>query len=76
MPTPRSYVCSVVVDRIEGDLAVLEVGDNQVDWPLEALPEGVAEGDSFNLTFSPLTNPANDLRQGLTPGPQGDEIEL
>jgi hypothetical protein len=46
----------IVVDRIEGDVAVLEIGGRRVDVPRAALPEGTKEGD--RLAFARL--PAED----------------
>lgn len=42
----------VTIDRIEGDVAVLEVNGRTVDWPLAALPAGVAEGSVIRLAFT------------------------
>jgi Protein of unknown function (DUF3006) len=45
----------VVIDRIEGDLAVLAVyEDDQVkfNFPLHYLPEGVREGDHLQMAFA------------------------
>lgn len=42
---------TVTVDRIEGDLAVLEVGDRTVDWPVTALPAGTVEGTVLAVTL-------------------------
>jgi len=40
----------VVVDRIEGELAVLEVeGKAIVEWPVKFLPRGVAEGNILDV---------------------------
>ena len=36
---------NIVVDRIEDELAVLEVGGIYIDFPVAALPEGCKEGD-------------------------------
>ena len=37
-----------IVDRIEGDMAVLEVdGTKFMDVPLAEMPEGCAEGDVY-----------------------------
>ena len=33
----------VVIDRIEGEFAVLEVDGVSVDWPLKSLPVGTRE---------------------------------
>lgn len=36
----------VVVDRVEGDVAVVEAADGALfDWPVAALPPGAREGD-------------------------------
>ncbi|MDO4854117.1 MAG: DUF3006 domain-containing protein [Coriobacteriia bacterium] len=37
-----------IVDRIEGDMAVLEIdGERFIDVPLNEMPEGCAQGDVF-----------------------------
>lgn len=42
-----------VVDRIEEDLAVLEVaGEGTVEWPVKHLPEGLAEGNVLDVEFT------------------------
>lgn len=38
-----------VVDRIEGDFAVIEFGDSFIDVPLSSFKEEVKEGDVLNL---------------------------
>jgi len=38
-------VLEASVDRLEGDVAVLLIGDQAFDLPLAALPDGLAEGD-------------------------------
>jgi hypothetical protein len=46
----------VVVDRLEGDLAVVLISDNEeisLDIPTEYLPAGVKAGDYFDVTFTP-----------------------
>jgi len=43
---------TVVVDRIDGDQAVLEVHGQMVNWPLSALPEGTTEGAIVCLELS------------------------
>lgn len=45
----------VVVDRVEGDLAVIVLFDDdsvQFNLPVKHLPEGVKEGDHLQMTFS------------------------
>ena len=39
----------IVVDRIEGDRAVLDLGSERVDLPLSALPAGLKEGDRLSI---------------------------
>ena len=45
----------VVIDRIEGDLAVIVMFDDdsvQFNFPVAHLPEGLKEGDHLQMTFS------------------------
>lgn len=49
------YSVTVVVDRIEGDVAVLTVyEDDRVKFnlPVQYLPEGVGEGDHLQMGFA------------------------
>jgi hypothetical protein len=39
----------IVLDRIEGDRAILMVGQERMEFPVSALPAGAKEGDV--LTF-------------------------
>lgn len=41
-----------VVDRIEGETAVLEIGGELVDWPVSLLPEGAEEGHRLQLKLT------------------------
>jgi len=70
----------IVVDRIEGDFAVLEVGGTTVDWPLSALPEGVGEGSALSVVFSivetDLASATARLERLKKRGPIGDDIDL
>lgn len=38
-----------VVDRVEGDIAVIEVGGDMIDLPISALPFSVKEGEPINM---------------------------
>jgi len=58
MPAPR-----IVVDRIEGDVAVLEVGGRTVDVPASLLPEGAREGSELQLTM--VASSGDDLKARL-----------
>jgi hypothetical protein len=43
-----------VIDRVEGELAVLLLGDKgefKLNLPLSQLPEGCREGDVLNVSF-------------------------
>jgi hypothetical protein len=41
----------MVIDRIEGELAVIEIDGRTVDIPLSLLPDGAAEGDRLRLVI-------------------------
>lgn len=43
----------IVVDRIVGDRAVLEIDGNPLDVPLALLPPGVREGAVLRLVLDP-----------------------
>ena len=47
----------VVVDRIEGDLAVVEINGMTVDWPVSLLPADTKEGQVFLLRLEPVDTP-------------------
>lgn len=53
-----------VVDRIEADKAVLLLGERGhcVDWPLDALPGEVAEGDVLTICIRRDCEAAADCR--------------
>jgi hypothetical protein len=48
----------IVVDRIEGEVAVVEIAGVTTDIPLSELPPGVKEGDQ--LVFSVVPRSAED----------------
>ena len=44
---------TAIVDRIEEDLAVLEIeGETTVDFPVQFLPASLKEGDTLLLSIS------------------------
>lgn len=51
-----------VIDRIEGDLAVLEIeGKSEVIWPVKFLPSGIKPGNILDITIS--LNPEAEKKQ-------------
>ncbi len=45
----------IIVDRIEGEYAVCETEDKKmIDLPISLLPEGVQEGNMYEIGFTPL----------------------
>ena len=55
----------VTVDRIEGAVAVLEVGGQFVDWPLGALPEGIQEGSRVSVHLTVLDSASAEAEARL-----------
>ena len=43
----------MVIDRIEGDFAIIEFNGDTVDIPLSWLPQGSKEGDRIRLVSDP-----------------------
>lgn len=41
----------VIIDRFEGEFAVVEVGGSFVDMPVELVPEGAKEGSVLTITI-------------------------
>ena len=52
---------TVIIDRIEGDLAILEVDGHSIHWPVSALPSGAKEGSALQLILG--TAPSADATQ-------------
>lgn len=63
----------IVVDRVEGDRAVLEIDGETVDVPLSCLPAGTAEGTVLSFVAQPtdLTDAAARLARLKARTPQG-----
>ena len=72
----------IAVDRIEGEIAVLEVHGVLVDVPLSELPKGLSEGAQLKLVLcekdsSTLTQENEDRLRRLQRSDPGDvEIDL
>ena len=43
---------TIIIDRIENDLAIVESGEKSFSIPTSLLPDGAKEGDSFTITFA------------------------
>jgi hypothetical protein len=72
---------NIIVDRIEGEWAVLEVGEHRVNFPLAALPQPVREGDLITLEVQPPPQGALDdararLQRLQQSSPPGDSFDI
>ena len=47
---------TIIIDRIENDLAVVEAGDLSFSIPTSLLPDEAKEGDTFTITFASTDN--------------------
>ena len=53
-----------IIDRFEGDMAVCEdEGMNHTDIHKSRLPEGIHEGDAFEIDGNGLITPVDDLER-------------
>ncbi len=43
----------IILDRVEGPMAVLEIDGEHYEFPAAALPEGASEGDVLTLQADP-----------------------
>ena len=67
----------LTVDRIEGEVAVVEIGQLLVDIPLSHLPEGVKEGDVLEVVLrDPLVDATATVKRLRARDPGDTEIEL
>ena len=69
------------VDRIEDDVAVLLVGDREIQIPASLLPKGTREGEVLKLERDPeatarAKSRVGELRDSLGEGDDGGDIEL
>ena len=46
---------SIVVDRVEGARAVLEICGERIEIPAASLPEGAVEGSTLTLALAPVS---------------------
>jgi hypothetical protein len=61
-----------VIDRLEGDVAVVEFDGTTFDLPLAVLPNGATEGRRLLITWAPPTGPKSKPKPQSIP----DEIDL
>lgn len=56
-----------VIDRFEGEFAVLQVGPEaiRVDWPREYLPDDVEEGSILDVSFQLNREETETLRKRM-----------
>lgn len=66
----------IVVDRIEGTRAILDMDGETVEVPLAALPAGVKEGSQLRVDLVPTSLAAAEAQlarlQARTPTAKGD----
>jgi len=71
---------SLTVDRIEGDIAVVEGQDIVFDIPMSALPATILEGDRIQIVIAKKDNDEAEakarLRRLKAAGPKQDTIDL
>lgn len=67
----RLFALVLTIDRVEGDLAVVEVPGGFVDLPLSLLPPGVGEGDRVRLRATTLAFPEHRPRRAWSHGAAG-----
>ena len=71
---------TLIVDRIEGDLAVVQFYGETVNIPLGDLPDGTKEGTIITLTGCLAADQRGDTEARLErlrqTGPAGDIIDL
>lgn len=53
----------VVLDRIEGDFAVLTYGEGQINWPKAKLPDHIHEGESLVLVAKRDVDASKDRQE-------------
>lgn len=71
-----------VLDRIEGDRAVLEIAGREVVVPAALLPERAREGDALEIAVAPAHGAARAAadvarrRKKLSRGDPGGDVDL
>jgi Protein of unknown function (DUF3006) len=70
----------IVIDRFEGDYAVVEIGGSMVDVPRALLPEQAVEGSSLIFVMAPVDDRMADavarLARLAARGTTTDDVDL
>lgn len=73
----------IVIDRIEGAFAIVEIAGRAIEVPLALLPDGAREGATLRLVLEDPASEANILKEAAERlkrlalhGPKSDDIEL
>ena len=68
------------IDRIEGAIAIVEIGGAHIEVPVSDLPSGAGEGDALSLCFTVIPHSNDEAAARLNrlkqAGPKGDSIDL
>ena len=75
----KTMTSTIIIDRIENDLAVVESETESFSIPIILLPNGAKEGDSFTITFAAVRSEstkkeAQDRLERLKKRDSGNDI--
>jgi hypothetical protein len=56
---------SLIVDRIEGEIAIIECGNQRFELPIYALPSEIKEGDGLEIQISVTDQKQNEAEERL-----------
>ena len=56
---------TLIIDRFEGQTAIIECGTEYFEIPIAALPEGAKEGDSLEINLSNQSQTQNETEERL-----------
>ncbi len=71
---------TAIIDRVEAGVAVLEIDNQKIDWPVSLLPPGVHEGQAVHIQLSAHevddSQAAKRLERLNNKGPQGHSFNI
>jgi hypothetical protein len=71
---------AAIIDRFEAGIAVLEIGNQEIDWPVSLLPAGAQEGQAVHIQLSVEdmddSAAAKRLERLDKKGPQGHNFNI